>query len=108
MKNKTQITKNIWKPILLITLSITCLNISCDTSKLKETPIDNFIGTWKLHGRSMFDGIKIKISKNESGQLIGTVVQLNQNKYIQLFLELNDTWVASVKQNSNYEFTFIE
>ena len=60
--------------LLNLILSLTIiLTVSCDSSKLKETPIDKFIGHWELHGRQMFDGMEVEIKKNESGHLVGTV-----------------------------------
>jgi hypothetical protein len=82
--------------------------ISCNTSKLKETPLDNFKGTWKLVGRSMFDGITIKIEENTNGNFDGKVCKLNDNKYIKLFVELNDIWITDISRSSNYEFKLIE
>ena len=88
--------------ILLLGLLIT----SCD--KLNETPIDNFKGTWKLEGRSMFNGIEIKIDENSNGKLIGKVISLNDNKYVKMFVELNNTWVTGIRRTSNYEFRLTE
>ena len=88
--------------ILLLGLLIT----SCD--KLNETPIDNFKGTWKLEGRSMFNGIEIKIDENSNGKLIGKVISLNDNKYVRMFVELNNTWVTGIRRTSNYEFRLTE
>lgn len=88
--------------ILLLGLLIS----SCD--KLNETPIENFKGTWKLEGRSMFNGIEIKIEENSGGKLIGKVVSLNDNKYVKMFIETNDTWVTGIRRTSNYEFRLTE
>ncbi|WP_372650945.1 hypothetical protein [Draconibacterium sp.] len=88
--------------ILLLGLLIS----SCD--KLNETPIENFKGTWKLEGRSMFNGIEIKIEENSGVKLIGKVVSLNDNKYVKMFVETNDTWVTGIRRTSNYEFRLTE
>ena len=88
--------------ILLLGLLIS----SCD--KLNETPIENFKGIWKLEGRSMFNGIEIKIEENSSGELSGKVISLNDNKYVKIFVELNDTWVTGIRRTSNYEFRLTE
>ena len=90
--------------ITLIALSL----FSCDTDKMKETPIENFIGTWKVEGRSMFKGIKIKIEKTDAGGLKGKVIELNDNKYVKMFSELNDIWVSKIKRSSNFEFKLTE
>jgi len=81
---------------------------SCDTTKLKETPIDNFIGTWELQGREMFDGIKIKIHKTENGEFIGNVLEINNDKYVKMFVDSCDIWVVGIKRSSNFEFKLIE
>ena len=90
--------------ILFFSLIIT----SCNTSKLHQTPIENFEGTWELSGRSIFDGIKVEISKDDSGKLIGKVVTLNDNKYVKMFVEINDTWITEITRTSNFEFKLKE
>ena len=90
--------------ILFLGLIIT----SCDTSKLHQTPIENFVGTWELFGRSMFNGMQIKIDKNDSGKLIGKVIALNDNKYVQMFVEINDSWITEITRTSNFEFKLKE
>ena len=60
------------------------LLFSCNSNNFKETPIDRFIGVWELQGRSMFNGIEIKIEENSSGKLIGKVISLNDNKYVEM------------------------
>ena len=87
---------------------ISFLLSSCDSNLLHKTPIDNFEGTWKLQGRPMFDGIKIKITEDKNGNLVGKVVELNDNKYVDLFVSLGDTWVTSIDRSSNFEFVLTE
>lgn len=93
---------------LLLIFMLGLLVTSCDTSKLHETPIDNFNGTWKLEGRTMFDGIKIQIEKNKNGNWVGKVVALNDNKYVKMFVGPNDTWFSGISRSSNYEFKLTE
>ncbi len=90
--------------VALITLSIS----ACDTSKMNKTPIDNFIGTWSIEGRSMFKGIEIEIYKTDSGDLKGKTIKLNDNKYVKMFSELGDTWVSNIKRSSNFAFKLTE
>ncbi|MCT4643641.1 MAG: hypothetical protein N4A74_01545 [Carboxylicivirga sp.] len=97
--------QRLFRLILLLTIIFTA---SCDSSKFKETPIDTFIGHWELHGRQMFDGMEVEIKKNESGQIVGTVKTLNQNKYVKMFVEINDTWISGIKRASNYKFKLTE
>lgn len=82
--------------------------LACNTSKLKETSMDKFIGEWKIEGRSMFEGMTISINKNKEGKLKGVISKLNDNKYINMFAEINDTWVSSINRNSNYSFSITE
>jgi 7-cyano-7-deazaguanine synthase in queuosine biosynthesis len=56
----------------------------------------------------MFEGIQIKIKNNEHGKLEGRVIQGNDNKYIKLFVDSNDTWVKEINRTSNYQFTIVE
>jgi len=95
------------RPTLVI-IFFALLITACDSGKLKETPIEDFIGTWEVHGRNMFEGIKIDISKNEKGNLTGNVKNLNDNKYVKFFIEPGDVWVSSITRSSNYEFRLTE
>lgn len=88
--------------ILLLGLLIS----SCD--KPNEIPIENFKGTWKLEGRSMFNRIEIKIEENSSGKLIGKVISLNDNKYVKMFVEVDDVWMTGIRRTSNYQFRLTE
>lgn len=81
---------------------------SCDTNKLNKIPIEKFVGLWEIHGRPMFDGIKLRIEKNENGEIVGKVVKLNENKYVKMFVDSSNTWVSEIKQSSNFEFKLTE
>lgn len=72
--------RNITRIIVLI-LGIILAN-SCDSDKLKETPIGRFEGVCELQGRTMLNGIKVKIEKNENNKLTGKIIELNDNKYV--------------------------
>jgi hypothetical protein len=97
---------------LVIKLFFICLILStmysCDTESMKKVPMDNFVGTWELKGRSMLDGIKIKIQKSKTGDLFGKVVAINDNKYVKFFVEPNETWVSNIKRSSNSQFRLTE
>ncbi len=92
----------------LIAVFIGLVILSCDTSKLKKTPIDSFVGLWELQGRAMFNGIKIRIEKTENNEFVGKVVSINQDKYVKMFVDTNDVWLPEIKQLSNYEFSLTE
>lgn len=101
MKNKI-----VYKLIAISFILVTFF--SCDSSNLKETSIDQFIGIWQLEGRSMFNGIEIEISKSDDGELNGKVTKINNEKYVKIFVEIGDTWVKSIKRSSNYKFKLVE
>ncbi|SMG49195.1 hypothetical protein SAMN05661096_03579 [Marivirga sericea] len=96
--------KNIFTYIII---SVSLFMSSCDTAGLSEVPMEQFIGTWSLQGRGMFEGMEIEITK-EDELLIGRVSKLNDNKYIQLFSVNNDVWVSEISRRSNYQFRLTE
>lgn len=81
------------------------LIIGCD--KLKEVPLDKFVGIWELKGREMFDGIQIKIEKKDEN-LTGKIVKLNENKLVNMFADNEDVWVSDISRSSNYQFRLTE
>jgi len=93
---------------LLIAVFLGLVIFSCDKSKFNKTPIDNFVGVWELQGRPMFEGIKIKIEKNETNEFVGKVFSINDDKYVKMFVDSADLWVTSIKQSSNFEFSLTE
>ncbi len=80
----------------------------CDAEKLTKTPMDQFIGTWKLEGRGILENIEIEIFKNEDGSFRGKVNSLNDNKYVHLFMEVGDDIITGIQRSSNYQFTITE
>jgi len=75
--------------------------------KLNEVPEDRFLGTWQLQGRGMFEGIKVRIEK-QNEKLVGRVVQLNENKFVKMFADSNEMWVSRIQRSSNFEFRLTE
>jgi hypothetical protein len=93
---------------ILIFISIASLLFTASgCTKINYVEEDQFIGVWKLSGRPYFEGIRIEIT-NESGQLKGQIVQLNDQKLINMFAENGDLWVSSIERSSNYEFNLVE
>lgn len=88
-------------------LSIIILS-SCDSSKLTKTPDYQFVGTWRLTDRGMFENIEIEILKENNGTFTGVVKKLNDDKYVKLFMEVGDKIVSGIKRNSNFEFVITE
>lgn len=80
----------------------------CDSSKLTETPDSQFLGTWKLVDRGMFENIEIEILKEQNGNFIGVVKKINDDKYVKMFMEVGDKIVTGIKRNSNFEFVISE
>ena len=77
---------------------------SDDFTKISD---NQFIGVWNIKGRSMFEGIQIKIVKHKN-RFNGRISKLNSNKYIRLFANTNDTWISDISRISNKEFKLIE
>lgn len=88
---------------LLFKLLIFTLFISGCSNKFSKTPEENFIGIWKIEGRSMFNGIQIKIEK-EDKEFIGRIFKLNDNKLVQLFADSNEIWVSGIERKSQKIF----
>lgn len=57
--------------------------------------------SWELKGRSMFDGIIIKISSDNEGKLTGVIQALNNNKYVKMFAQKGDLWISNIDRVSN-------
>ncbi len=89
-------------------LLILILFTSCDSTKLKETPISQFEGKWKLINRGMLEGIEIDITKDKKGKYSGKIIKLNDDKYVNMFCAIGDKFVFGISRNSNFEFTLSE
>ncbi len=70
-------------------------------------PDEKFVGKWAPEGRKMYEGLEITIVK-EKDKLRGRLTRLNDNKYIKMFSDSNDTWVSNIKRISNFEFRLTE
>lgn len=81
---------------------------SCDSSKLNEIPDSQFVGVWGLVDRGMFENIEIEIVKEKNGNFSGVVKKLNDDKYVKMFMEVDDKFVTNIKRNSNFEFVMSE
>lgn len=90
----------------IIFLLITLLTFSCN-SKFDKISEDKFIGLWEISGADVTEGIQVKIEK-ENGKLIGRVYKLNDNKYVKLFVDSNEVFVAGIERKSNYQFRLTE
>lgn len=95
--------KQQWKRGMFLGVLFLAL-LGCDSKKLHETPMHQFIGTWKVEGRSMLNGIEFNIQKNEAGNLVGKIVKINNNKWVQKFMAPEDIFIQSIKRSSNFEF----
>lgn len=76
-------------------------------SNFKEVSEDNFIGLWELQGRSMFQGIQIKIER-QNEKLTGKIVRLNDNKFVKMFADSNGVWISDIRRSSDFEFRITE
>ncbi len=96
--------KNKGIQIALLFLTLFSLS-SCE--EFRKVPVEQLEGTWRLEGRPMFEGIEITINRDRD-QLKGKITQLNSNKYVRFFCELNTLWITSIERRSNYEFYISE
>lgn len=103
MRNHKTMIKNIF-----ISLCILSVTFSCDTKKLTEIPDTQFIGTWKFESNTIYNGIVLKIQKNNKGELKGIVKELNDNKLVNLFMDTNFVLIGNISRNSNFEFSVTE
>ena len=94
------------KLFALMIFSILIFTSSCVEHKL--VPDSQFIGTWELTGRSMFDGIKVKIDKTADNNFTGHILELNDNKFVRMFADSNDVWVSGISRSSNFRFQLTE
>lgn len=90
----------------LTTVIIALFIFSC-SDKFNKVPDDKFVGLWEIKGRTMFEGIQIKIVKEKSN-FTGRITKLNNNKFIKLFADSNDVWVSGISRTSNFEFKLTE
>ena len=83
------------------------LTLGC-SDKFERVDDEQFLGTWTLQGRSMFDGLTIEISRSDDGKLVGHLKQLNDNKYVKMFANSGDTWISDISRSSNFQFRLTE
>ncbi|MCD4724125.1 MAG: hypothetical protein K8R63_04720 [Bacteroidales bacterium] len=91
----------------LIYSIITILFFSSCSQEFEKISDNEFVGTWELSGREMFNGIQISIQE-ENGKLVGRIIKLNNNKYVQFFTDTNDIWISEITRSSNYQFKLKE
>jgi hypothetical protein len=91
---------------IITTLLAAFLLFGCidKTHRISE---DKFTGLWQIEGRSMLNGVQVKIDK-VNNTFVGRVVKLNNNKYVRMFIDSNDIWVTDIKRISNIEFKLTE
>jgi hypothetical protein len=94
------------KVVRAIAFSMIILLASC-SEKYGYVADDKFVGLWELSGRSMFNGIQVRIQK-EDNAFVGKIVKLNANKYVQMFADTNDVWVSGIDRSSNFAFRLTE
>jgi hypothetical protein len=83
-----------------------CVLFGCG-ERMKEIPEDKFVGVWEIKGRSMFEGIQIRITK-ENNKLTGKIVKLNDHRLVKLFSDTSDVWVSDISRSSNFQFRLTE
>jgi hypothetical protein len=88
-------------------LFITILSLCFSCGNNTYIPDDKFVGVWELKGRSMFEGMQIKIERKED-KFTGRLIKLNDNKFIKMLADSNDVWVSEIKRASSYQFRLTE
>lgn len=88
-------------------LCITLLSLCFSCQNKTHVPDDKFVGVWELKGRSLFEGMQIKIERKED-KFTGRLIKLNDNKFIKMFADSNDVWVSEIKRSSSYQFRITE
>ncbi len=95
-----------FKSVLMLVFAL--LLFGC-TERTALKPMKQFIGRWELSGRKMLEGIQVDIKwDKEEKALVGRIVKLNDNKYVQLFASLNDKLVSGIRRTSNFQFILTE
>ena len=54
------------------------------------------------------DGLLVRINRNNKEEFTGRVVKLNENKYVNIFLDSNSVVIPSIERRSNFQFMFWE
>lgn len=91
---------------LSVCLIFICVGLmSCN--KTNRIPESQFVGVWELHGRSAFEGIRVKVAEEKSG-LTGRLQTLNDHKYVQMFADTGDVWISGIERSSNFLFKLSE
>jgi len=87
---------------------ICCISLFFFTScfKFKYVDENRFIGTWEVKGKSIYEGMKFKITKDDSS-LKGYIITPPKNKYA-YFIDSGDNWITSITRVSNYSFKITE
>jgi|SRR5690554_775679 len=93
---------------IILLISFMVIISSCTSDEFQRVELQQFVGTWELKGRSMFEGVQIEIKNTDKNKLQGTLVKLNDNKFVKLFAEPNEAWVTGIKRTSNFEFNLTE
>ena len=91
-------------------IGLVCLTlffVSCDTNKLSETPMQQFVGTWVAKDRPLIDGVQFEIAEKD-GALEGRILRLNDNKLVDLFSSEGDVLISEITRKSNFQFTVKE
>ena len=77
---------------------------SCEDSNFKKVPVEQFYGVWKYQTNNIWNDVVIDIQKTEDARIIGRVLELNHDKFINLFLEVGDKNISNIKRVSNTSF----
>jgi S-adenosylmethionine hydrolase len=56
----------------------------------------------------MFENMEVEILKEQDGNFISVVKKVNDDKFVNMFMEVGDKMVTGIKRKSNFEFVISE
>ncbi len=97
------------KSLVLTILLLSVVSLAgCDARKLHREPLSGFRGDWIIRGNGFYDGVMIRIAGNKDDQLKGTIIGLNDNKFVRFFCDSGSVLINRISRVSNTEFTLSE
>jgi hypothetical protein len=94
--------------LIILTLFISVILLSCDTTKLGKTKSTQFDGFWRIENRDIYEGMEIEIKNTEENKFVGVITKLNDNKFVKMFMNVGDKIVTDISRKSNFQFILKE
>jgi hypothetical protein len=93
--------------VTTILITVICILFLFSCTDYRRVEEDEFLGTWQLKGRKMFEGLQVRIIKDNE-DLKGYITAVPANKYARLFLDSGSVWVVDIERTSNFVFKIKE